>query len=153
MKTLTAFGESMGQAGAEMLAGGEVAFFSAAHDPLYANEDAFGVFEVGPEHLVLAVADGVGGGPRGQDASRLAIEAVSGALAAGPDPAQLRPALLDAFETAQARILAQANGCATTLCVAEISGHCVRTYHCGDSGALLSGARRPAQVEDHIPLA
>ncbi len=86
--------------------------------------------------LVLAVADGVGGLPGGGSAARLALACLEACLSLDR-PA--RDAILDAFEEANTRILG--SGSATTLTVVELAHGGLRTYHCGDSSALVCGQR------------
>jgi protein phosphatase len=105
------------------------------------NEDAAGVIPVGEDALVLAVADGVGGAPGGCDASTAAIETLQRALAARTDGEPLRDAIMDAIEKANKRILESGRRSATTIVVAEISGHQLRCYHVGDSELIVVGQR------------
>ena len=104
------------------------------------NEDAGVLISLGPETAVIAVADGAGGMPAGGAASRLALEALVSSLT-GADPNRLRIAILDGIEAANGKIMARSNGSATTLLVAEIHKGHVRTYHAGDSAALVAGQR------------
>ncbi len=118
---------------------GEAVIFTRPADDNPVNEDSAAVFEVSDSTWVLAVADGMGGGPRGQDASRIAINAIADQLENADPSDGLRQQILDAFESAQRAITDNAPGAATTLVVSEISAGLVRTYHAGDSGALLTG--------------
>lgn len=119
-----------------------------------ANEDAALVMPVAPGHAVLAVADGFGGHPAGDDASRLAIEAIAASVR-NRDPAQeeIRSVILDGFEMANETIRALGVGAATTLAVVEIQGRWVRSYHCGDTGIIVCGGRGrvKARTVDHTP--
>jgi serine/threonine protein phosphatase PrpC len=120
-----------------------------------ANEDAAVVVPLGPDRIVLAVADGVGGLPQGELAARLALEQLVEHL---PDPADrdadLRGAILDAFEQANRELLALGTGAATTLAVATIEAGRVRTYHVGDTGVLLVGQRGRTKLDPvwHSPV-
>lgn len=92
--------------------------------------------------LVLAVADGAGGHAAGGQAAELAIGAMSDALAAIPGgAATAAAAVLAGFDAANRRVLELRSGAATTLCVVLIEGGTVRTFHAGDSQALLVGQR------------
>ncbi len=105
-------------------------------------EDAVGVFRVGAQSWVLAVADGVGGGAGGRAAALATMAALGESLAAaGDEAARLRSAILDGIELANRRVLDLANGAATTVAVAEIGAGYVRSYHVGDSAVMLVGQR------------
>jgi protein phosphatase len=110
------------------------------------NEDAAGVWEPRPGVVVVAVADGVGGGPQGAQASAFAMESIDRAVSADPEGG-LRGAIVDAFEQANARILDAARGAGTTLVVVELVDGVARSYHAGDSGALLVGQRGRIRME------
>lgn len=118
---------------------GEAVMFAAPAADKPQNEDSLAVIDVSTDACVLAVADGVGGGPQGSDASRIAVEALESHLASTDDDSLLRARILDAFEHANSEIASLRAGAATTLCVAEITRGYVRTYHTGDSGILLTG--------------
>jgi len=104
------------------------------------NEDAAAVIQVGPDSLVLAVADGVGGTPAGREASNAAVQTLSRVLGRSDDQ-QLRPAILDAVEEANQAVLGLARGAATTLVVAQLTAASLRCYHVGDSELLAVGQR------------
>ena len=106
-----------------------------------ANEDAAGAWAPRRGSIVLALADGMGGGPGGGEAAATAIGSLDDRLSNRCDGPDLRPAILDAFESANDSILAEGRGSGTTLVVAEVSDGFVRTYHAGDSGALVVGQR------------
>jgi serine/threonine protein phosphatase PrpC len=106
------------------------------------NEDAAAVIQVGPDSLVLAVADGVGGTPAGREASNAAVQTLSRVLeSVRADEQQLKPAILDAVEEANKAVLALARGAATTLVVAQLTAASLRSYHVGDSELLAVGQR------------
>lgn len=106
------------------------------------NEDAAAVVPLDDDGLVLIVADGVGGGPAGAEASSLAVETLSTALTQRSDGAdQRRGAMLDAVDEANKRILTLGRGAATTLVVGEIGGERLRSYHVGDSELMAVGQR------------
>lgn len=106
------------------------------------NEDAAAFIQLGPDAAVLIVADGVGGIRGGEFASRIAIETILEQFSR-PESRdhRLRTIILDGIDAANARILERGSGAATTLCVAEIQGGEVRTYHVGDSMTLIVGQR------------
>jgi serine/threonine protein phosphatase PrpC len=117
-------------------------------------EDAALVVEESDDRYLLAVADGMGGGARADDA---AAEIV-GRLADPPAPAEedsaSRVRVLDAIEGASTRIRAWGVGAATTVIVAEVDGDAYRTYHVGDSEAVVTGQRGRIkwQTISHSPV-
>jgi serine/threonine protein phosphatase PrpC len=118
------------------------------------NEDSAAVIPFGREGLVLAVADGVGGGPGGRDASNLAVQTLYETLAAASqEPESLRTAIVDAVEEANRRILDLGRGAATTLVVGEVLSGQVRSYHVGDSELMSVGQRGriKTRVTPHSP--
>lgn len=118
------------------------------------NEDAVGTWLFPDGSMALAVADGMGGTPAGQLASRLAIEQLDKAFRAMDQSLSMRSPILDAFEAANQEILSRAGGSGTTLLAVEVVGSSVRTYNVGDSGALLVGQRGRLKIEtiDHSPV-
>ena len=138
-----------------LVAGGEVAVFSAQNPARAPNEDAAGVIAMAEDCAVLAVADGLGGAPAGQEASAVAVtclvEAVRYAMREGHDA---RWGVLNGFEKANEKVLGLGVGAATTLTVAEISGRAVRAYHVGDSFALVTGQRGRTKLQTipHSPV-
>lgn len=100
------------------------------------NEDA--VLLAAP---LLAVADGVGGHPGGEDASSLAVAALRRAV---PDDLREDPetAVLDALDAANAAVRTAAgerhlDGMATTVVAAHLGPEGVTVAHAGDSRAYL----------------
>ncbi len=125
------------------------------------NEDAAAIVPVGKDGVVLAVADGVGGMPEGRAASRLAVSALAGVVSRGelaqpsPDPLdQLDQRVLAAFSEAHRAIQALGVGAATTLSVIAVLDGKLRSYHVGDSQAIVtgSGGRRKLVTVPHSPV-
>ena len=126
------------------------------------NEDAAGAWLLPGAGLVLAVADGLGGAPSGAQAAGLAIRALDAALGAliegsangGGEDGDLRVAIIDAFESAHEAILALGVGAGSTLVVVEIRERRLRTYHVGDSAAIVVGQRGRLRLEtlSHSPV-
>ena len=119
------------------------------------NEDGAMVIWPSPGRMVLAVADGVGGMPEGDDASALALAALRDAvrvrLAEGAD---LREAILSGFDRANRAVLRRSSGSATTLAVVEVDHGRLRSYHVGDSGVLVFGGRGRIRMQtiSHSPV-
>ena len=119
------------------------------------NQDGAALVELGPGRGVLAVADGLGGQPAGDEAARITLEclvdAVLGSEARGESP---RHAILDGVERASQRVQELGVGAATTLVVVEIEAGRLRTYHAGDSMILVVGqrGRRKLQTVSHSPV-
>jgi PPM family protein phosphatase len=93
---------------------------------------------------VLAVADGVGGHGKGDEAARAALEVLAEQLAAVPEseqPVDLREPIMSAIERANARLLARNPSPATTLVVATIVRGELRCYTVGDSELMVVGQR------------
>lgn len=106
------------------------------------NQDAIGLIPLGDGRMVLAVADGAGGQPAGDRASESAIAAFCETVnQAATDGHPLREAVLQGFDRANAAVLGLGVGAATTLVVVELEGWTLRSYHAGDSRALVCGQR------------
>ena len=118
------------------------------------NEDAVGAWFFPDGSVVVAVADGMGGTPAGQLASKLAIEQLDKAFSSMDQSLSMRSPILDAFEAANQKVLRHAAGSGTTLLAVELVGSMVRTYNVGDSGALMVGQRGRLKIEttDHSPV-
>jgi len=120
-----------------------------------ASEDSLLVMSLGPESALIAVADGMGGVPGGGDAATRAVSALESAveegLAAG---LPLRTVVMNGIERANESVLEMANGAATTLAVAEISGGLVRAYNVGDSEVIVIGQRGRLKLRtvSHSPV-
>ncbi len=111
------------------------------------NEDAY---LTAPEHGLFAVADGMGGHPAGDVASRMAIETLERSLSGlGPDTSRAA-ALRDAFADANAALLEHAlarpdhSGLGTTLTALLARGRHALIGHIGDSRLYL---RRNAECQ------
>jgi PPM family protein phosphatase len=125
------------------------------------NEDFVSTARVadaaGERFSLWLVADGVGGGPQGEVASRLAVETVAGHLAEArwSDPAQ---AIADAFRLANRRVheITGTGASSTTLVsalVREVDGT-VWVANVGDSRAyLISGQSARVVTADHSVVA
>jgi serine/threonine protein phosphatase PrpC len=112
------------------------------------NEDRFSYWEPDNEEdfrakgRLVIVADGMGGYEGGQEASRLAVEAIESAYSdgKGADP---QSSLVNAFSAAHARILQEAqlrpdlHGMGTTCTAAALVGRNLYYAHVGDSRLYL----------------
>jgi serine/threonine protein phosphatase PrpC len=135
---------------------GDAAVF-CARSPLKStpNEDAASMIPAGGDRTVLAVADGMGGQPAGDQASDLALAVLAehvGQDAKGP--ANLRVSIVNGIEAASARIESTGSGSGTTLAVVEVDHRSVRPYHVGDSMILVVGQRGHIryQTVPHSPV-
>lgn len=134
---------------------GEVAVYSRkAPDKNGANQDGAAILPHGHAGGVLVVADGLGGHVGGASASRIAIECLRDAAAAGEEGHELRTAILDALEESNRRILALGIGAGTTVAAVQIDGRRLRPYHVGDSAILVVGQRGKMKLQTiaHSPV-
>jgi PPM family protein phosphatase len=120
-----------------------------------ANQDSAAVIPCGNGACVLVVADGLGGGPAGDEASRLAVEIVTAEITeTDGSEERLRTAILNGIEKANQAVTAMGNGAATTLAMAEIRNGEIRPYHVGDSFVLVvgRGGKRKLLTTAHSPV-
>lgn len=121
-----------------------------------ANEDALLVMETEDGTVVLAVADGCGGIPAGDLASRIALDAVQACvLAERQDEDGFSAAVLEGFGQANRAVLNLGVGAGTTLSVVTIRESVVRAFHAGDSPILITGQRGRIKLSPvaHAPTA
>lgn len=150
------FDQDMNGAEVHPFAAGEVAVFSKrCPGKDAACEDSAALIPYGANSGLLVVADGLGGQPAGDQASRLAVmrleESLEQGLATGQE---LRDAILNGFEGANQTISGLAVRAATTMAVVEIQGRTVRPYHAGDSMILAVGQRGRIKLQtvSHSPV-
>lgn len=118
------------------------------------NEDAF---VVDADHGVFVVADGVGGGRGGAQASRLAAETFAGLVVSAPAGQRLDDALLRDAVTRVHEAVVRAGevddalrGLASTLSAVVIEGDRAKLVHVGDSRVYrCSGGRIEQLTRDH----
>ena len=117
------------------------------------NEDAL---LDAPEHGVYAVADGMGGHPAGDVASRIAIEKLREVVIAAADDAPRRDLLDRAFAAANDALIAHAlarpdhSGLGTTMTALAVRGGDAVVGHIGDSRLYLLRAGELRQLTtDH----
>ncbi len=149
-------GEDMAEPLFFPFAGGRAAVFSSrAPDKDGPNEDAAGLLVAHSEGGALVVADGLGGQPGGETASKITIQCLRTALdQAAKSDGPVRSAILDGVERANERVLGLGIGAATTIAALEISRGVLRSYHVGDSGILVVGQRGRIKLQTmaHSPV-
>jgi len=119
------------------------------------NEDCVALIPYNPSSGILVIADGLGGLPNGETASKTAIHSIiESTKKASKSNAPLREAILDGIETANQNILEQTGGAATTLALIEIQNNTVRPYHVGDSMIMVCGQRGKIKLQSiaHSPI-
>ncbi|MCP5464351.1 MAG: serine/threonine-protein phosphatase [Deltaproteobacteria bacterium] len=105
------------------------------------SEDAGLVYQT-DELIVLAVADGVGGSPRGRDAALASVRILAKALEQGhSEERDTRLIIIETFEKANQEILSWGVGAGSTLMVVLIEHGRIQSFHVGDSACLLVGQR------------
>lgn len=152
-KSLTLLETEMSEADVHHFAGMQVVVYSnKAPDKQGVNEDAVGIFTTGTNEAVIAVADGAGGQRAGAQASATVINCLRDTLQGRQG--DIRGAILDAIDSANAQICAQGNGSATTLAVLELFNGSVRPYHAGDAVILITGQRGRLRLHtvSHSPV-
>jgi PPM family protein phosphatase len=141
--TVMAVGENQFVLDGAPFAGGQVtAFVAKAPSRTDNNEDAVAVIPLSNQTGVVALADGAGGQPGGERASRDALKEIARSIAemTGDDP-NLRVSILDGIESANRAVMEPGIGAATTLEVLEVSDRTIRVYHIGDSATFVIGGR------------
>ena len=137
-------------------AAGEVVFFThRSPDKETVNEDCLALFQIDQENGVLAIADGLGGQPGGETASKTAIRCLQKSIHNSSEShLSLRDAILDGVENANHAIINQAAGSGTTLAIAEIHGNKIRPYHIGDSMIMITGQKAKTKLQSiaHSPV-
>ncbi|TWU01620.1 PP2C family protein-serine/threonine phosphatase [Neorhodopirellula pilleata] len=118
-----------------------VVFSRTCPDKDEPNDDSAAVIRLPDGALVMAVADGVGGAPLGYKASAIAVQCIAESLQDRIDGSDLRPAILDGIERANAEILDMGTGAATTISIVEVQNRIARGYQVGDSMAMIVGQR------------
>jgi serine/threonine protein phosphatase PrpC len=120
------------------------------------NEDACGSYEEGPEHVVLAVADGVGGEEGGEVASQTAIQVTLRVYRESPRSWGAPKRLYRAVQQAnieihdRALVVTELRRMATTLTAIVIDGAVAHAAHVGDSRLyLVRGNSMVQKTKDH----
>jgi serine/threonine protein phosphatase PrpC len=146
--------EDMGEARPMRLPHGAACVYSRRCPGGTVNQDASAcvVLETGG---VLAVADGLGGQPKGDSASRIAVECLKRAVGRlESEGSAVRAAILDGLEEANRRVLELGIGAGTTLAAVEILADTLRPYHVGDCEILVVGQRGLVKLQtvSHSPV-
>lgn len=136
-------------------ANGELVLFTApSPEPDRVNEDAVLALPLGDGCGVVALADGAGGMADGALAARTALAEVRRSIGeAADDGLSLRDGILHGIDRANeaVRLL---RGAGTTVVIVRISRRELRSYHVGDSRALVTGGRGRVKLltMDHSPV-
>jgi len=135
--------------------GEAVVYTHRSPDKTTVNEDCAALIPYSNDAGVLVIADGLGGQPSGDTASRTAINAIASTInKATKSQLPLRDAILDGIEKANRQILDHSSGAATTLAAIEIQNNSIRPYHVGDSMMMLCGQRGKVKLQSiaHSPV-
>ncbi len=119
------------------------------------NQDGVAVLCTDTSAL-LAIADGVGGLPAGDQAAALALTCLKDSYLSQSlkSPDQSRSVILNGIEAANETVLELGTGAATTLAAINIQDKQLRTYHIGDSTILVVGQRGKIKLQTvpHSPV-
>ena len=132
----------------DLKAGQAVVFSRPQGGQSGANEDALGIIETRDGGVCLAVADGVGGLPRGLEAANLVISLLADTTLNKDQPLQER------IEAANQQLLKELPSAATTVTAAEINNNMANVCHAGDSTLLAVGQRGRIKLKTqcHSPV-
>lgn len=121
--------------------GGEVVAYRRARPGASESEDGAAIVSTAAG-TVLLVADGMGGQPAGARASRMAIDEVAErVLREVGSGGEMRHAILDGIEAANAAVRALGVGAGTTIAAMAVRDSHARAFHVGDSVVLQLGQR------------
>lgn len=95
------------------------------------------------DHVLMAVADGVGGGKLPAQASLQCLHHIAEHF----QQTRGRAGIVEGIESANAAIISLGSGAATTITVVHISDKHVQTFHAGDSAAFVIGQRGKLKYE------
>ena len=103
------------------------------------NEDALAIIEKGKD-IVLAIADGAGGHPKGEEAAKIVLETLEQHIK-NSKAGSLRASIVDAIEDTNKKLISDGIGAKTTITVCEISDNKARGYQVGDSTLVICGQK------------
>ena len=137
-------------------AGGEAAVFSSrCPNKSTSNEDVAALMPFEQDMGILVVADGMGGGPAGEQAAKIAVKELRASMAEALKSEEfLRTAIINGIERANKKVLDLGVGAATTLAVVEVQNDTIRPYHVGDSVIVVTGQRGKIKLQtiSHSPV-
>lgn len=135
--------------------GNVAVYVSRSPEKETSNEDSAAVFNMDVNACALVVADGMGGMPCGDQASRIVVESLQRAFA-GAEPSEFgyRDYMLNGIEQANVNINELGVGAGSTMAAVEISNNILRPYHVGDSMILVVGQRGKIKLQtiSHSPV-
>ena len=136
------------------LADGEAAVYSArCPRKLTANEDGAVLLATTVSTAVVAVADGVGGMPRGEKASQLVLTTLANQVCkAAGDRFHRRAMIVEGIDSAN--LATRRLGAGSTLCAIDIHKRDIRSFHVGDSAMMVVGGRGKIKMRSipHSPV-
>lgn len=91
--------------------------------------------------LIIAVADGVGGSPRGYEASSKILKAINEIKPNLKNEEETNHAIIAAIELTNQQLIKINNNPQTTLTLCVITENQLKTFQIGDSGLLVCGQR------------
>ncbi len=115
-----------------------IAYFFRRSPTASVTEDSGGLCLRASTGEIFAIADGMGGHPCGEEASRLAVSTIIAGLG-GNSQGYDNP--LRYFDDANQRVIDLKKGSGSTIVVAELRGNKVRFYNVGDSLGLVLGGK------------
>lgn len=105
------------------------------------NEDALGIFTY-ENGFILAIADGAGGHPKGEDAAKLILQNIKRSLG---DRKLMRESkrlqIIDAIDQTNRELIASGSGARTTVTICEVFDNGARAYQVGDSTLVICGQK------------
>lgn len=133
---------------------GTAAIMTRPHPLRQPNQDVLAVIPAGPEEVVLAVADGMGGTRGGAEAAATVVRHLCDGLPPESSEQLVRTAILNGIESANAHLLAEIPDAGTTFAAVELSKHTARPYHVGDSVIIIVGQRGVLKLQTiaHSPV-